>query len=146
MAFSMAPVMGKEFIGREEILARMTRELGNRNSRNGFALYGKRRVGKTSALLEVGQRLSKDKQIVPIYISVWNLVEGRVEEFCRAIMKETVDAYREKIGLPFKFQELADSPFSTIPKLLKRFQLKADISDLVTLALSFRKEEQKKFL
>lgn len=142
MAFSMNPVVGKEFVGRGEILKTMLQELGKKNTRNGFALYGKRRVGKTSALLEVKRRLAKNKHIVPIYISIWDLVEWKVEEFCQAIVRETVDAYREKIGLRLKFEELAKSSLSGIPEILKSMRLEAKVTELVTFAVSFKKEEK----
>ncbi len=143
MSFVMKPAVGKNFIGRKKVLKRIVNELADKKSANGFALYGKRRVGKTSILLEVKRRIRHKEKIILIYVSVWDLVEWKVDEFCEKIIAETVDAYKDRLGLPMKFEEMIKMPYSTIIGLLKKIELKAEITDLLTLALSFSKEEKK---
>ena len=114
MSFILKPAVGKEFVWRKQILARLMQELRDKDSTNGFALYGKRRVGKTSILLEARRRLLEEKNIVPIYISVWDLVEWRVSEFCDKIISETIDEYKNRLGIGLKFRELAKLPYDSL--------------------------------
>lgn len=59
MYFTLQPVKGEGFIDREELLEEMFFELRDINSTTGYALYGKRRIGKTSILKEVQRRLNE---------------------------------------------------------------------------------------
>ncbi len=140
MSFSLKPVVGKEFVGRKEILQRLFSELENEKSINGFALYGKRRVGKTSILLETKRRLEEKQKIVPIYISVWDLVEWRLDELCAKIISETVNAYKPRLGLPFKFEEIMRMSYAGVSEFLKKLEVKAEVADLITLGVSLSKE------
>lgn len=81
MAFTIQPAQGSEFINREKELKDIISTLKNINSSLGFALYGKRRVGKTSLFKETKRILEKEKNIVPIYFSLWDLVEKDIKEF-----------------------------------------------------------------
>ena len=69
---------------------------------DGFAIYGMRRVGKSSVFIEVARRLKENKKIVPVYFSVWRLSEFTVEEFCNLLTKEIIDAYRLLLGLKYR--------------------------------------------
>ncbi len=140
MSFSLKPVVGKEFIGRGEILQRLFSELENEKSINGFALYGKRRVGKTSLLLEAKRRLEKTQKIVPIYISVWDLVEWRLDELCTKIISETINTYKPRLGLPSKFEEILRMSYGGITELLKKLEIKAEVAELITLGVSLSRE------
>lgn len=141
MSFSLKPVVGKEFVGRTEILQRLLSELEKEKSINGFALYGKRRVGKTSILLETKRRLEEKQKIVPIYISVWDLVEWRLDELCTKIVSETVNAYKPRLGLPFKFEELLRMSYGGITEFLKKLEVKTEVAELITLGVSLSKEQ-----
>lgn len=57
MQFTLKPVKGEGFIDRQELLEEMFSELTDINSTTGYAVYGKRRIGKTSILKEVQRRL-----------------------------------------------------------------------------------------
>ena len=63
MRFTLRPVKGEGFIDREELLDEMVSELRDTESTTGYALYGKRRIGKTSILKEVQRRLSGEHKI-----------------------------------------------------------------------------------
>jgi len=62
MPFILKPAEGGDFIDREEIIEDMVKTLSSK-SLIGFALYGKRRVGKTSILKEVRRRLRNKKEL-----------------------------------------------------------------------------------
>ena len=83
MSFSLYPVSGKDFIGRDEIIRELVKELASKN-KIGFSLSGIRRIGKTSILKEAKRVLEK-KDITVIYISVWRIVPLTVDEFAKII-------------------------------------------------------------
>ncbi|MGY4707019.1 hypothetical protein ACVNPS_04605 [Candidatus Bipolaricaulota sp. J31] len=55
--FTLRPVRGEAFLDREELVTEMVEALSSPTERTGFALMGKRRMGKTSVFLEVARRL-----------------------------------------------------------------------------------------
>ena len=57
MAFTLQPAVKGDFIDRDDILADMITTLRDKSIRMGFALVGPRRIGKTSILKEVAERL-----------------------------------------------------------------------------------------
>lgn len=50
MHFTLQPVKDDGFVDREELLEEMVSELMDIKSTTGYALYGKRRIGKRSIL------------------------------------------------------------------------------------------------
>jgi len=58
----------EEFFGREEIVEWVTKELQLGTSM--LALWGQRRIGKTSLLLQVTQTLSEQANFVPVYFDL----------------------------------------------------------------------------
>ena len=56
MKFTLQPVKGEEFINRTELLEEMVAELKDKRSITGYALYGKRRIGKTSNMHSISLR------------------------------------------------------------------------------------------
>ncbi len=115
--FTLKAAEGESFVNREELLKEMIDELSNLNSTDGYALYGIRRVGKTSILKELKRRLEKKKRIVPVYTSLWDLVEFSVEEFCRRLSEEVLDSYRKLLGIKFRAVELFKAPLSLMRKI-----------------------------
>ncbi|KAF5416273.1 MAG: putative ATP-binding protein [Candidatus Methanogaster sp.] len=118
MRFTLQPVKGMGFINRTELLEEMVAELEEIESTIGYALYGKRRIGKTSVLKEVQKRLENEDRIVTVYISVWDLIEGRVDEFCQKLSMDIIDAYRPHTGLKYKAGELIRTPLAVLRKFL----------------------------
>lgn len=137
MSFTLKPAEGTAFVDREELLGEILPELRDKNSTMGFAIYGKRRVGKTSIFKEVRRRLSGKSNLVVAYFSVCDMVEFTLEEFCRKISVEVINAYRPKLGLKFKAAELLKTPLSALRKIS---ELKAAYEDLEFL-ISFRGNE-----
>ena len=81
MKFTLRPIKGEEFINRSELLDEMVAELKDKSSTTGYALYGKRRIGKTSILKEVQRRLEQEDGVVVVYFSVRDLIESTLAEF-----------------------------------------------------------------
>ena len=70
---------GRQFFGRQDILKWVDRELHNPNT-NALVLYGHRRIGKTSLLLQLQRRLDSDA-FLPVYFDLQPQVDrplGRV--------------------------------------------------------------------
>lgn len=124
MRFTLQPVKGDEFVNRTEILSEILFELRNKRSTTGYALYGKRRVGKTSILKEVQRQLDETDDIVTVYYSVWNLVEFTLPEFCHRFSMAIIDAYRPHIGLKHKAKDLLQIPISVLRKMLDKAEFK----------------------
>lgn len=124
MRFTLQPVKGDEFVNRTEILSEILFELRNKRSTTGYALYGKRRVGKTSILKEVQRQLDETDDIVTVYYSVWNLVEFTLPEFCHRFSMAIIDAYRPHIGLKHKAKDLLQTPISVLRKMLDKAEFK----------------------
>ena len=130
MYFTLRPVKGERFINRQELLDEMISELRDVESTTGYALYGKRRIGKTSVLKEVQRRLESEHKIVTVYFSVWDLIEFSVVEFCQRLSMEIIDAYRPYLGLKYKAKELFQTPLTMLRKLLDSSELKIVYNEL----------------
>ena len=64
------PVRGlSHFVGRSGILRDVLRLLGNPNA-NAIALYGQRRIGKTSILFQLEQQLADSGKYLPVYFDL----------------------------------------------------------------------------
>ena len=124
MKFTLQPVKGEKFVNRNELLEEMVSELKDKKSTVGYALYGKRRIGKTSILKEVQRRLEKEEGIAVVYFSVWDLIESNLTEFCQRLSMEVIDSYRPHIGLKYKTIELIQTPLTMLRKILDRSELK----------------------
>ena len=124
MRFTLQPVKGDEFVNRTKILSEILFELRNKRSTTGYALYGKRRVGKTSILKEVQRQLDETDDIITVYYSVWNLVEFTLPEFCHRFSMAIIDAYRPHIGLKHKAKDLLQTPISVLRKMLDKAEFK----------------------
>ncbi|OYT35296.1 MAG: hypothetical protein B6U87_00605 [Candidatus Aenigmarchaeota archaeon ex4484_52] len=114
----------------------MVCELGNVNSNTGYALFGKRRIGKTSALKEVQRRVFRNKNIIVIYFSVWDLIEFTLTEFCKKLSAKIIDAYGPTLGLKFKAKELIQTPIAMLKKILDERELKIVYNNLELFILS----------
>ena len=145
MTFTLRPVQGKGFIDRQELLEEMLSDLADIKSTTGYALYGKRRIGKTSIMKEVQRRLKSEQNVVTVYFSVWDLIEFSVVEFCQRLSMEIIDAYRPCIGLRYRAKELIQTPLTMLRTLLDRSELRIIYNDLEFL-ISLKKDDDKNAL
>ena len=108
MSFTLTPVSGSGFVGREELANELLAELLSQN-KIGFSISGGRRIGKTSLLKEVVRRInlsSKNKRIKVIYVSVWKVSPNTVDEFVQILSEATIAAFQDELPNKFKFEEL----------------------------------------
>ncbi len=145
MQFTLKPVKGEGFIDRQELLEEMFSELTDINSTTGYAVYGKRRIGKTSILKEVQRRLHEEHKIVSVYFSVWDLIEFSLVEFCQKLDMEIIDAYRPLLGLRYRARELIQTPFAVLRKILDRSELKI-VYDELEFLISLKEDMDKNLL
>lgn len=115
MGFTLVPVYKENFIDRSILLDELYAELSNSKSNTGYALFGKRRIGKTSIFKELQWRLEEVKGIVPVYFSVWDLIEFTLLEFCQKLSIAILEAYRPRLGITYKIKELLKTPITVLP-------------------------------
>lgn len=142
MPFYLTPVTGNLLIDREEELKQVLPELSRSNSRIGFSLTGIRRVGKTSILYDVKEKLEK-KGIVVIYISVWKTIPDTVDAFLSNLFDETMLAFRGKLPLSMKMSELARMGRETLMNFLKHLKLSMDVGEHISYSVSYVRGEEK---
>jgi AAA+ ATPase superfamily predicted ATPase len=136
--FTLHEAEGENFVDREKILHEMVTELADTKTKDGFAIYGVRRVGKTSLFKEVVRRLEKNSAVVPVYMSLWDLTDTTLEEFCRVLAEKVLDRYRPLLGIKFHATELLRTPPSVLRKISS---LKVVLEDLEFL-ISFEGKKQ----
>ncbi len=130
MAFTLVPVYKENFVDRAELINELYLELQNKNSNTGYALSGKRRVGKTSIFKELYWRLAEQKQIVPVYFSIWDLLEFSIIEFCRKLSITILEAYRPYLGFKYRIKELLKTPVTMLGQILNKTQMKIAYKEL----------------
>ena len=145
MGFTLVPVYKENFIDRSILLDELYAELSNSKSNTGYALFGKRRVGKTSIFKELQWRLEEVKGIVPVYFSVWDLIEFTLLEFCQKLSIAILEAYRPRLGITYKIKELLKTPITVLRQILDRAQLGVAYKELEFL-LSLNKNIDKDML
>lgn len=141
MNFVLEPVIGEGFVNREEILEDMMSELTNPESKIGFALYGIRRVGKSSVLKELHARIGKKEQIVPIYINLWDLIADDLIIFFKTLRNKIIDAYRPKLGIKYKTGELIKLPVKFLRDIIRSSKISIKLGEDIEAILKI--DEQK---
>ncbi len=142
MAFTMLPVKGKNFIDRKEIVSDIINTLRDRQVFMGFALYGIRRVGKSSIFIEVQRRLEGDDFIVPVYVSLWDLTEETVPEFVKILRNAVIDAYGPRLGLKYKAEELLQFPIKLLRDTMKSLRVNVTLGENIEAILKWDEREK----
>lgn len=142
MPFTIQPAEGPTFVNREEELKDILATLKDRSSTMGFALYGKRRMGKTSLLRETHRILLGEENIVPIYFSIWDLIEKNITELARELTVAIVEEYRPHLSLPHKAKDLLSLPINFIKNVFSGLKLSVEVQDSLTLIFSLDKEKK----
>jgi len=139
MAFTLQPAVKDDFVDRENILADMLSTLEDESTRMGFALVGPRRIGKTSILKEVVRRLEGKKSIVPVYFSLWDLVENTLPELCSRITLSIVEGFKPHLSLKLKMKQLLNVPALKFFEVLRSLDIKMSLFDEIEIALRMGK-------
>jgi AAA+ ATPase superfamily predicted ATPase len=90
--FTLTPALDDDFVGRKDITTELVKQLASKN-KIGYSLSGVRRIGKTSILKEVARRLSQNKEIRVVYVSVWRVSPNTIDEFIRVVNRAVLDAF-----------------------------------------------------
>ena len=139
MAFTLQPAVKDDFVDREDILADMLSTLKDKSTRMGFALVGSRRIGKTSILKEVVRRLEGEKDIVPVYFSIWDLVENTLPELCTRITLSIIEGFKPHLSLKLKMKQLLNVPVLKFFEVLRSLDMKIAFFDEIEIALKMGK-------
>ena len=142
MAFTLHPELKNDFVDREDILVDMLSTLKDKSTRMGFALVGSRRIGKTSILKEVMRRLKGEKGIVPVYFSVWDLVENTLSELCTRITLAIIEGFKPHLSLKLKMKQLLNVPVLKFFEVLRSLNMKIAFFDEIEIALRIEKAEK----
>ena len=137
MTFTMLPVKGKNFIDRKEIVTEIIDTLSDRGVFMGFALYGIRRVGKSSIFIEVKRRLGGNDFVVPVYVNVWDLTEETVPEFVGILRNAIIDAYGPRLGLKYKAEELLQFPIKLLRDTMKSASINVTLGEDIEAILKW---------
>jgi len=137
--FSLRPVKGSNFINREELLNDMTFDLIN--SLTGYALYGKRRVGKTSIFKEIQRKLEKEEDVVVVYFSVWDLMSNKLSSFIKEFTAEVLESYKHHLSLGYRARNLLKAHISLLKDIIRKLNINLKIKDTIEVLLSFDESE-----
>lgn len=143
MPFTLQPVVDKDFVNRKEIISEMLKALSDKRSSVGFALYGKRRIGKTSILKEVNRRLKQKEGVVPVYFSVWDMVGSTVGEFVKELSGSIIEAYSPFLSLKYKVKDLLKAPITLLKDILRGTKIGLKLKDEIELLLTFSLDEKR---
>lgn len=146
MVFTLKPICGKGFVNREELIKEMIWTLSQKDIQMGFALYGKRRMGKSSLFLEINRRLKEKKQIVPVYFSLWELVEYTIEEFVEKFSSAILEAYQERISLKTRVKDIFELPLKFIREITNRLKVSLKLREDISVILTFKKERKERMV
>lgn len=141
VVFTLTPVVRPALVGREALVGELVSSLSSKKQRMGFALYGPRKVGKTSVLFEVKRRLEKSDFVVPVYFSLWDLVDNRLEEFAQKLTVGVLDAYRVRLSLEYRAKQFIGAPAALLRSMLARLRVSVRLRDDLEFLLSLEKRE-----
>lgn len=82
------------FFGRSDIVKMITREIKEPSQKPSLLLYGRRRMGKTSALLNLG-RFIRDFNIIHIFISAQDIKYRTDKDLIFNLIKQVVEKLKE---------------------------------------------------
>lgn len=139
MSFSLYSISGRDFIGREEIIDELVRELASKN-KIGFSLSGVRRIGKTSILKEA-KRILEKKGITVIYISVWGMVPSTVDEFTKIMNRIIISEFEKKLPTKFKFEQLLVTGAKALTTFLQNLKLTTKVAEDLEISVSYVRKE-----
>lgn len=99
------PVRGDLFVGREDIMTKLKNKWIERNQLASVVLFGHRRMGKSSILLNLNTCLSSDVSIIVAYFSMHSTsniknANGLLYNLSDAIYKSIPATHQQRLGKP----------------------------------------------
>lgn len=140
LPFTLRPVVGKDFVGREKLVSEIVSQLSSDN-KMGYSLHGIRRVGKTSVIKEAEMRLNRLNGPVFVYISVWRVAPSTVDEFVKVTTRAALSSFHPRLPVKFKFQELLVTGKEALTRLAQGMKLSAKVADDLEVSLSYIRKE-----
>ena len=135
--FVLTPATGNSFVGRKELINELFTEALRQKSHAGYCLYGRRRIGKTSALMELKYLLRDRKNVVVVYLSLYDVADLSIRTFGQELVNAISDAYQEKGLLPINIRmgKLLDASLDVVVELLKNAKIQATILEQIKLII-----------
>ncbi len=143
--FVLTPAIGKNFVGRRALIDELVKELADRRSHIGFCLYGRRRVGKTSMLMETKHLLAKNDNVIVAYLSLYDVADLSSATFSEELINAVITAYQEKglVPLKMRIRDLISTPLSVVGELLKNLKIETTIAEHIKLMLEYKDARDK---
>jgi AAA+ ATPase superfamily predicted ATPase len=120
------PVRGDIFYNRKELINSITASFGNN-----YALVGIRRVGKTSCMLKLAD-VFREKGIVPVTISVHEIIPLTTENFLKRYSVAVANAYIPDAGISQKMESFFAGKWSGFADFIKNVKISVSIKELAT--------------
>ena len=145
--FTLRPVSGGMFIGREKILVTLLEELSRVDSSEGFCIYGRRRIGKTSLLKELERELRTYDRVVPVYYSFWEAGTLSLRKIVERLSDALIGAYQEKelLRVELSVRKLMGSTREAIARVAGRAKLQVNVEE-VEFLLSIRERPPRDYV
>jgi AAA+ ATPase superfamily predicted ATPase len=135
-------VVGKpqrEIIDREEELDKLVDSLSDASKHVNYALIGPRRIGKTTILLKVKERLEK-KGVIVAYVDL-SVFRFSPYDFTQNIMSQITKAYARDLGKIEKASVILSNLLRTLTKLKKlRLTLEPSVDEKGQFSVQIRPE------
>lgn len=145
--FTLRPVSGELFIGREELLNTLVGELSRMDSAEGFCIYGRRRIGKTSILKELERRLRTYDRVVPVYFSFWEAGTLSLKDLVERLSEAIIAAYQEKglLRVELSVKKVLGSTREVIARVVSKTKVQVKIEE-VEFLLSMRERPPRDYV
>ncbi|WRH67189.1 MAG: ATP-binding protein [Planktothrix sp. GU0601_MAG3] len=133
------PVIGKQFIGREDIIKQLEELWVSTSQLQSVVLFGHRRMGKTSILRNISTRLDEKVKLAYInLLTVGNSIQG-VGEVLMAI----ADSLSDTLQIPPPDDEsLINLPYRTFERYLKQIETQLGDTGLIIALDEFEQIEE----
>ncbi|WP_237747813.1 AAA family ATPase [Planktothrix mougeotii] len=133
------PVIGKQFIGREDIIKQLEELWVSTSQLQSVVLFGHRRMGKTSILRNISTRLDEKVKLVYVnLLTVGNSIQG-VGEVLMAI----ADSLSDTLQIPPPDDEsLINLPYRTFERYLKQIETQLGDTGLIIALDEFEQIEE----
>jgi hypothetical protein len=129
----------KEVIDREEEIGKLVHSLSDPSKHANYALIGPRRIGKTTILLKVKERLERKGAIVA-YVDL-SVYKFSPYDFTQNVMSQITKAYAKDLGKIEKASIILNNLLKTLTKLKRlRLTLEPSVDEKGQFSIQIRSE------